>query len=117
MTIAVSIALEMEGRWWLWPMLILVLPWLGDLNRWLRSATGCEINAEGIRIVRDSPARDIVIPVGEVIRLSRPETRKIDSLYTPHATWLTMRLRGIRVLPTQTEGFITMSPGLWRHNV
>lgn len=114
---AVGLALETGPRWCLWPFGLIVLAWLVELNRWVQSATGYEIDAEGIRIVRDSPARDIVIPVGEVISVTRPETRKIDSLYTPHATWFTMRLRGIQVLPTQSEGFITMSPSLWRYNV
>lgn len=113
----VGLTLETGCRWCLWPLSLIVVAWLVELNRWVQSATGYESDYGTVRIVRDPPARDIVIPSDEIICISRPSTRKTDSLYRPEASWFTMRLKGIQVLPTQGEGFITMSPSLWRYNV
>ena len=115
MAVSVSVAYEMGGRWWLWPLAALVLPWLPDTWRWLRAATRYEISSVAVRIVRDWPFGDFVIPSESIVSASRPMTRKIDTLYTPSPSYYSMRLKGIAVLTTQDKGFVSITPSFGRY--
>lgn len=116
LAVSAGIAYDMGGgRWWLFPLSILVLPWLPDTWRWLRAATRYELSSGTIRVVRDWPFADIIIPTKSIISASRPKTRKIDTLYAPRPGYFTSRLKGIEVLTSQGKGFVSLSPSFGRY--